>query len=417
MTEKLSPSDVAKHINSSIPKHRRFIEAALIELVRLNPDALDRAGPLCAIWDAPDSPQKAPAPASATNPSPAAWVAPARAIVSEFEGCRLEAYRCPVGVWTIGYGATGDGIMPGTRWTQEQADWRFNSDLQRFYSGLVELLPMIAGWTPNRIAALVSWAFNVGLGAVSESTLRTRLLSGERTDVETIVSQELMRWNKGDSGELPGLTRRRAAEIALFKSGEPQKRPIPIVISTPTDKTEWATSVKALNLSQPDALTCQSACIGMAVGEKDVMKIRRQLLAIGEAGSPAVMGQVAKSYTKNYSYSGNASLDEVYDWLRQGNFLITHGWFTPSGHVICFDGLKYDSFSGKFSINVKDPWSEFNFPSWKYSGSSKFYDGFYSELGIYAACVKGTSATNSYAVYKAGSVDRKMKKMWVHRFW
>ena len=67
---------------------------------------------------------------------------------------------------------------------------------------------------PNQYGALISWAFNVGCGNEASSTLVRHLNNGE--DPNVVASEELPRWNRGDNGELPGLTRRRAAEVELF---------------------------------------------------------------------------------------------------------------------------------------------------------------------------------------------------------
>jgi GH24 family phage-related lysozyme (muramidase) len=147
----------------------------------------------------------------------AAWLAPARKIVREFEGCHLKAYLCPAGVPTIGWGSTaiaGKVAREGQSITQAQADAQLDADLQRFYDALARAIPAVAGWPPNRAAALVSWTYNVGVGAMQDSTLRRRILAGE--DPAQVVAAELPRWNKADGKELPGLTRRRAAEVALF---------------------------------------------------------------------------------------------------------------------------------------------------------------------------------------------------------
>lgn len=183
----------------------------------------------------------------------------------------------------------------------------------------------------------------------------------------------------------------------------------------PDTKTEWRTVIQALNLSQPDAVTCQAACIGMAVGDRNVQGIRRELLELGPAGSPAVMGAVIRSYGKPYRYEFNATLEDCYGWLKAGELLITHGWFTRSGHVICLDGLRKNP-SGSHSLNVKDPWSEFNAPAWAYNLGSKFYDGFYSDRCIYAACVAGSSAKDAQRIYNAGWLNLNRGGMWVHRF-
>lgn len=163
------------------------------------------------------------------SPSPGIdWLTPCLAIVREFEGCKLKAYPDP-GTggepWTIGWGSTGPGIAPGTVWTQQQADERLMADLRKFHRSMLVVLPMAAEWSGNRQAALVSFAYNVGIGALQESTLRKRLIRGE--DPALVVREELPRWNKGGGGTvLFGLVRRRAAEVELF-TGKPQQEQQP----------------------------------------------------------------------------------------------------------------------------------------------------------------------------------------------
>lgn len=67
---------------------------------------------------------------------------------------------------------------------------------------------------PNQYGALVSWAFNVGCGAAQNSTLVREINEGQ--DPNAVATVELPRWNHGDNGVLPGLTRRRQAEVVLF---------------------------------------------------------------------------------------------------------------------------------------------------------------------------------------------------------
>jgi GH24 family phage-related lysozyme (muramidase) len=165
------------------------------------------------LWRAQGSPAASP-------PADPAWLAPALAIIQQFEGCRLQAYRCPAGIPTIGWGATRylpprGAVRMGDTITQTHADELLRRDLLDLRGpGLLTLLPVAAGWAPNRIAALVSWAYNVGLGAVEESSLRRRILAGE--DPAKVAAEELPRWNKADGKPLEGLARRRAAEVALF---------------------------------------------------------------------------------------------------------------------------------------------------------------------------------------------------------
>ena len=166
-------------------------------------------------------------PAPKDPPPPAVdWLTPCLALVKEFEGCKLNAYPDP-GTggepWTIGWGSTGPGIGPGTVWTQQQADDRLVADLRQFHRGVIDALPMAAQWSGNRQAALVSFAYNIGLGALRDSTMRRRLAAGEYPD--RVVSEELPRWNQGGSDVMQGLVRRRAAEVALFTEVRRQRAP------------------------------------------------------------------------------------------------------------------------------------------------------------------------------------------------
>ena len=160
------------------------------------------------------------------QPDNPAWFDPTRKIVAEFEGCRLEPYLCPAGIPTIGYGRTGPSITIGDpAISQAQADQWLAKDLQKFADGIHRLLPGSQLWGANQQAALISWAFNVGLGAVESSTLRKRLLAGEPGIM--VVPQELLRWDKANGKSLAGLTRRRAAEVALFAGKPPLQQSAP----------------------------------------------------------------------------------------------------------------------------------------------------------------------------------------------
>ncbi|MEB3353327.1 MAG: D-Ala-D-Ala carboxypeptidase family metallohydrolase [Cyanobacteriota bacterium] len=150
------------------------------------------------------------------------WLAIAVPFVAEYEGFRSTAYLCPADVWTVGYGTTNRGGRPveeGDTITEPEAARLLADDLERFHERLLELIPGVAGLADHQQAALVSWVYNVGPGAVEDSTLRKRVLDGEPFAV--VVAEELPRWNKGGDGiALAGLTRRRKAEVALFVGKE-----------------------------------------------------------------------------------------------------------------------------------------------------------------------------------------------------
>lgn len=136
-------------------------------------------------------------------------------LVKSFEGCVLKAYPDPAtggDPWTIGVGATGPGIAKGVVWTQEQADDRLMADLARFGRGVWNAIGE-KETTQNRFDALVSFAFNVGLGNLLSSTLLRKHVAG---DYEGAAAQ-FIRWNRASGKVMAGLTRRRAAEAALYR--------------------------------------------------------------------------------------------------------------------------------------------------------------------------------------------------------
>lgn len=137
-----------------------------------------------------------------------------RNLIKRWESLRLEAYLCPAGVPTIGYGHTGD-VKLGDKITAHQADAILDLDLDKFERGVEKLCP---GVNENQFAALVSFAFNLGLNALAISGLRTHLLAG-RLDA---ASKEFKKWChakvNGKLVALPGLVKRRADEEALFLS-------------------------------------------------------------------------------------------------------------------------------------------------------------------------------------------------------
>ncbi|MBE9177552.1 lysozyme [Oculatella sp. LEGE 06141] len=130
-------------------------------------------------------------------------------LIKSFEGLRLTAYICPAGVPTIGYGSTA-GVKMGDRLTPAQAETLLRRDLVRFEKAVDTLVKVPL--TDNQFSALVSFAFNVGIGALQQSTL-LKLINQKNYQA---AAQELLKWNRGGGRVLPGLTRRRVAEQRLF---------------------------------------------------------------------------------------------------------------------------------------------------------------------------------------------------------
>ena len=132
-------------------------------------------------------------------------------LIKQFEGLYLQAYRCPAGVPTIGYGHTA-GVAMGQTITQQQADDYLRRDVRQFERAVERQVSVPL--TQGQFDALVSFAFNLGEGALAQSTLLRLLNAGDYAG----AAAQFDRWNKAGGRVLPGLVRRRAAERALFES-------------------------------------------------------------------------------------------------------------------------------------------------------------------------------------------------------
>lgn len=133
------------------------------------------------------------------------------ALIKRFEGCKLTAYRCPANILTIGYGSTGSHVRDGMTITQAEADALLRKDLARFETG-VEALVGSAATSDDQFAALVSLAFNIGLGNLQSSTVLRRHKAGNAVG----AANAFLMWNRAKGNILPGLTRRREAERKLY---------------------------------------------------------------------------------------------------------------------------------------------------------------------------------------------------------
>lgn len=144
------------------------------------------------------------------------------ALIKQYEGCRLAAYRCAAGVWTIGYGHTA-GVHSGMTITQAQADAYLRQDIAKFegYVNNPAYVPITEQLNQNQFDALVSFAFNLGAGNL-------RKLCKGRTAVQ--IAQAMTQYCKANGKVLAGLKRRRAAEQALFNK--------PVSTATPAQNTE-----------------------------------------------------------------------------------------------------------------------------------------------------------------------------------
>jgi len=151
-------------------------------------------------------------------------------LIKSFEGCHNSPYKCPATLWTIGYGRvlypdqarlkTGERAAYPLRtehnrtFSGDEIDALLEVDLLRFEAGVLRLCPATAD-RQCHMDAIVSFAFNVGLGNLQSSTLRMKYNRAEYL----AAADEFLKWTKAGGKVLNGLVRRREAERALFLSG------------------------------------------------------------------------------------------------------------------------------------------------------------------------------------------------------
>jgi lysozyme len=134
-----------------------------------------------------------------------------KGLIRRFEGCRLLAYLCPAGVWTIGWGATGPQVKPGVRWSQEEADTALDAMAVAYAREAGGLSPVLL-LHPEAHAAIADFVYNLGSTRYKASTLRRRVAAQDWEGAR----EELAKWVWGGGKKLPGLVLRRAAEAALL---------------------------------------------------------------------------------------------------------------------------------------------------------------------------------------------------------
>jgi lysozyme len=133
--------------------------------------------------------------------------------IKQHEGLRFAAYQDSGGVWTIGYGHTGPEVKEGLIWDQEQCDKALNNDIQISFSGLRKVLTKIL--SDRQMAAVLSFVFNLGLGAFRASTMFQLIQTGDWI----AASKEFIRWDRVGKEEVKGLLIRRFEEATLFLRG------------------------------------------------------------------------------------------------------------------------------------------------------------------------------------------------------
>ena len=134
-------------------------------------------------------------------------------LIQKYEGLKLSSYLCPANVWTIGYGTTrikGKAVTSGMTCTEQQAEEYLRDDLQVFAQAVKQLVKVPLN--DNQFSALLSFTYNLGVGALEKSTLLKKLNEGSYGAAQA----EFLKWIRAGGKILPGLVRRRGEEAELF---------------------------------------------------------------------------------------------------------------------------------------------------------------------------------------------------------
>jgi lysozyme len=132
-------------------------------------------------------------------------------LIKDSEGCKLKAYKCPAGIWTIGYGQT-KGIKEGIVWTQQQADEDIIKAALQAFNEAIKASPILATANMEKQAAIADFVYNLGITNYNKSTLKLRVDKGNWVSAST----EIKKWNKSNGTILNGLVKRRQLEADLL---------------------------------------------------------------------------------------------------------------------------------------------------------------------------------------------------------
>ena len=132
-------------------------------------------------------------------------------LIKDSEGCKLKAYKCPAGIWTIGYGQT-KGVKEGMVWTQQQADEDLIKTALQAFNEAIKASPILATANMEKQAAIADFVYNLGITNYNKSTLKLRVDKGNWVAAST----EIKKWNKSNGTILNGLVKRRQLEADLL---------------------------------------------------------------------------------------------------------------------------------------------------------------------------------------------------------
>lgn len=138
-------------------------------------------------------------------------------IIKKFEGCKLSSYKCQAGIWTIGWGNTyyenGSKVQPDDSITQARAEALLLLTVTKFWKETKKVVK--SNVNDNQFAALVSFSYNLGIGALNKSTL-LKLVNANPNDKQ--IAHEFMKWVNAGGKPSNGLINRRRAELHLYFS-------------------------------------------------------------------------------------------------------------------------------------------------------------------------------------------------------
>lgn len=137
-------------------------------------------------------------------------------LIKKYERCKLTAYKCPAGVWTIGYGNTfyedGTKVKQGDKITQQRADELFKNIVEKKFAEPIRKL-ITSYVTDNMFNAIVSFTYNLGIGNLKSSTLLKKVNANPN---DKTIADEFAKWTKSGGKVLSGLVKRRKAEADLY---------------------------------------------------------------------------------------------------------------------------------------------------------------------------------------------------------
>jgi GH24 family phage-related lysozyme (muramidase) len=204
-------SDLFRYYRPGTPHQMAAIIELEAALLKVAPDAFNREQPWFKTWSQAGKQQD---------------IGAAFKLIQDFEGCHLDAYKCPAGVWTIGWGNTryqdGRPVKQGDKINRIEADMLLRQEVDRIAAKLAKDVPGWREMADNQRSALVSFAYNLGAafyGAVDFETISKRL---KEKDWQRVPEAMMLYRNPGSNFEA-GLKRRREAEGKLWSQGLPQQ--------------------------------------------------------------------------------------------------------------------------------------------------------------------------------------------------